>query len=616
MTAQLWALAKAKGIAASYTDQQGKRRHTSVATRDALLAAMGCDIGSASAVAVALTDIARAKGLPPYHICTPDKAPGLSIAKGAAWQITREDGAGLEGKGPLPGLPLGRHRLRCGDDACWLLVAPPTLPLPARGWGVTAPLYGLRSEKRGGLATYADLADTAAGLGRLGAGFLGINPVHAGFEGDVAGFSPYSPSHRRRLAVMHLAFETEPPTPPSELVDYAAARPLRRQAAERAFAAFGGSDAFDAFCAREGQALENFALYEALAERHGPYWNAWPAALHDPAGAEARAFARAHGPRLRFHKWMQFEAETQLGKAADAAQRSGMAHGLYLDLAVGTHPHGAETWSERHSFAFGVSLGAPPDAFSPGGQSWTLAPFNPHALVDTGFAPLAATLRAQLRFARLLRIDHILGFDRAFWVPENGAAGGYVTMPRDAMLAVVRIEAARAGATIVGEDLGNIPPGLREDLAQSGVLGCRVMMFEGGRAADDYPRPVMASFGTHDLPTWVGWRSGRDIAARSRLGDVDAKAALADRRSDIARLDAETGGGEGVDQMHAHLAKTRARLVALQIEDILGIADQPNLPGTTDEYPNWRRRLPVDSADLAKDPRVAHAAAIMRREGR
>jgi 4-alpha-glucanotransferase len=299
-----------------------------------------------------------------------------------------------------------------------------------------------------------------------------------------------------------------------------------------------------------------------------------------------------------------------------------MAYGLYLDLAVGTHPHGAETWGEPHAFARRVSLGAPPDAFSAEGQRWGLAPLSPRGLEALHFRPLIETLRTQLRYARLLRIDHILGFDRAFWVPE-GLPGTYVRMPRAAMLAVARIEAHRAGAVIVGEDLGNVPAGLHEGLAEAGLLGCRLAMFERGpdgrfRHPEGWEERALASFTTHDLPTYEGWRLGRDIDWRVLVGDIGEDAAAAARtrrRAEVAAFDGETGG-VGLDPMHAHLGRLASALVALPIEDILGLAEQPNLPGTIDQHPNWRRRLPVGPDELGEHPATRRAADIMARAGR
>ena len=481
------------------------------------------------------------------------------------------------------------------------------------------PLYGL---KPGGLGDYADLAVAAGALsGSRRAGFLGVNPVHAGFPEDPVAYSPYSPSHRRRLNIAHIPTSGTDPAP-NCLVDYPAEILAKKAALKRAFDSATPEPASDRFFEQEGEALRRFAIHQALSEAFGPYWSKWPKSYHSPSSAEVSRFAAQNADAVRFHAWLQFTAERHMGEAAQAA--SGMALGLYLDLAVGTHPEGAETWAEPASFARGMSLGAPPDAFSPSGQAWGLAPILPRQLEVQAFRPLSETLAKQLAFAGLLRIDHALGFERAFWVPD-GLPGAYVNMPRDAMLAVARIEAHRAGATIIGEDLGNVPRGLRAAMARSGLLGCRVAMFErdwkGDRSftrAENYPPRAIASFNTHDLPTWSGWRAGRDIAWREKLGETDREAAQrmrAERREDVGAFD-DLAGGDTADDLFEFLGQTKSRLVALQIEDILGLEEQPNLPGTIAEHPNWRRRLPIGAGELAGDPRVARTAKNMSKHGR
>jgi 4-alpha-glucanotransferase len=478
------------------------------------------------------------------------------------------------------------------------------------------------------MGRYGLLADAAAGLGRLGAGFVGINPVHAGFPEDPLAFSPYAPSDRRRLNVLH-AGAGGAGGAAGPLIDHREATRLQRAALEtgwQAVAAGGGDPGLAAWRAAGGAALEIFALHQALSERHGPYWGDWPAALRHPDSPEVRAFAARHPDRVAHHAWRQWCADRGLAAAAAAARGAGMAQGLYLDLAVGTHPFGAETWAERALFAAGHSLGAPPDAFAAGGQTWGLAPLRPDRLLAAGMAPLAAILRAQFRHAGMLRIDHILGFERSFWVPE-GLPGLYVAMPREAMLAVVRIEAARAGAVVVGEDLGNVPEGLRARLAETGVLGCRVAMFERDWSGDGaflpasaWPQAVLAAWGSHDLPPWRGWRSGRDIAWRRRTGALAAAAAQAERaarRAEVAGFAAASGARTAApDALHRFLAATPACLVAVQAEDVLGAAEQANLPGTVHEHPNWRRRLAVDARALADDPRLRRTAAQMAAAGR
>jgi 4-alpha-glucanotransferase len=639
MSDGLMALAARAGIVASYTDQTRLRRRTGRETAAALLAALGVPAATKADRAAslqALREEETARTVPPYAIGEPGVPVRGLLPPGADWALTREDGETREGRGDtLPGLALGLHHLRQGAWDCTLIVAPARLPLPRRAWGMMVPLHGLRPPETGGLADYDDLAAAAEGMGRLGADFLGLNPIHAGFFAAPEGFSPYTPSHRRRLSAFHVP-DGEAPTPSGPLVDYGAEIPRRRAALERACAGFvaaGGDPRFDAFRRDEGAALGRFALHQALSDRLGPYWCDWPAAFRDPDSPEVRRAETDLRDEIAFHSWLQWRAETALRAANDRARGAGMGLGLYLDLAVGTHPFGAETWEDRESFAFGASLGAPPDAFSAQGQAWGLAPFNPRTLIATGFRPLAETLRRQMSLSGALRIDHILGFDRAFWVPENGAPGAYIRMPRDAMLAVLRLEAARHGTVVVGEDLGNVPRGLRAALAASGILGSQVQLFEGTpgpapgyRPPERYKPRGIASFSTHDLPTWAGWRQGREIDTRQRLGHIAPDFAAAEqgrRKAEVAAFDAMTAScvrdsvdPASPDAMHGALAATRATLALVQVECALGMVDQPNLPGTTTEYPNWKQRLPVAPAQLAEAPGIRAAARAMAASGR
>lgn len=610
MSEALLSLAEAYGIARRYTDTTGTVHELGPDTARALLQGMGVDPNSTG------RDM---PGLPPWLVCVPGPIR-LPLGAGERWQITAEDGTRINGAGPDgPDLPLGRHLLQALGAQCWLLTAPPRLPLPPRHWGVTLPLYGLRTAEQGGIGTYADLETVVTALGQAGAGFVGLNPIHARLTGDAGAYSPYQPSHRRRLSTTHVAVPGLPGTS-GALIDYATDLPAQEAALRALYEAQGADDAgFAQWQAEQGPTLDRFAAYQVLAGQYSATWDAWPAALQDPDSADVAQAAPAS--ERRFHAWAQYQAEVQLARVADAARASGMTHGLYIDLAVGVHPHGAETWEDRAAFATGVSLGAPPDGFSPDGQTWGLAPFNPRTLVATGFKALAETLRVQLRHAGILRIDHVLGFDRAFWVPLDGSPGGYVTMPRDAMLAIARMEAARAGAVIVGEDLGNVPGGLRDAMAASGLLGCRVAMFERGAdgytPAKDYDAASLTSFSTHDLPTWAGWRAGVDIETRARIAGADAEAEIATRAAEVAAFDDMAGTEDGsADAVHRFLAETPAALVAIQAEDLLGVVEQPNLPGTTDAYPNWRRRLPIGPEDWSGQNALTRTAELMARAGR
>jgi 4-alpha-glucanotransferase len=620
MTDALRRLATAAGILPGYRDSDRVWHETGPDTQIALLAAMGIDAGSARRAADALAAWqAAAPRRPGWQVVAAGQRPAIDPA--ADWRIALESGQQVEGRGPadLPDLPIGFHRMWQGARPVHLLAAPAALPAdPAQGWGVTLSLAGLRSAETGGIGDYRDLGDAAVGLAGLGAGFVGINPVHAGFPTDPAAISPYMPSHRGRFDITHIALPERFGTPGPE-IDFGADRPTGQARLRAAFAAFeaaGGDPAFDAWAAAGGAALDRFARHQALSDRHGPYWHLWPAALRN---ADAAAMAAAEpGHDGRFHAWAQWQAETQLAAAQAAARQAGMARGLYLDLAVGTHPHGAETWERPELFARGTTLGAPPDAFAPQGQSWGLAPLDPQAMVADGFSHFADTLARQMAHAGMIRIDHALGLMRSFWVPDGGVPGGFVAMPFDALLAVIRIVAWRADCTVVGEDLGLVPPGLSEALAASGLLGSRLMMFEwdgegAPRPPAAYPAPTLAAFSTHDLPTWEGWRTGRDIALRAALGIVDARSTArqqAQRAVEVAAFEAMIGG-TSARALHAALGRTGSRLVAVQAADALGLRDQANLPGTVDEYPNWRQRLPVDAGALAHAPGMIETARIL-----
>lgn len=621
MSDALAALSRHAGILPGYRDLTGAWHETTPEVARCLLSAMGLADAPPAETLEALKAAEAARPLPDWLVVEAGTAPRLAPKTGGDWRLELEDGGIAEGRAgedlALPPLPLGLHRLTVAGHETTLLAAPASLPLPPRGWGVTLPLYGLRDSATGGLGDYDDLRAVVSGIGAQGAGFVGINPIHAGFPTDPGAISPYSPSSRRRFSVAHIACAGEGRVPSAELVEYPPAVAARLACLRAAFAALTREDAvaLDAFRQAGGPDLQRFAIHQALADRHGPYWTDWPADLHSPESAAVAHFAAEHAQDIAFHAWLQSRAEAQLAAVAKAGRAAGMAQGLYLDLAVGTHPAGAETWADPGLFAQGVSLGAPPDAFAPQGQAWNLAPMIPAALAARGFRPLAETLRAQLKFAGLLRIDHILGFDRAFWVPQDGP-GAYVAMPREALLAVARIEAARAGAALVGEDLGVVPDGLQAALAGAGIMGCRLAMFSPDTG--HWPEAVLASFGTHDLPPFAGWTAGADIGWHARLGHIEpaSAAAMQDARGrDVAAL-AGHAGDTGADAMHALLAQSPARLVAVQAEDVLGLADQPNLPGTVDSHPNWRRRLGKGPAEIANDPGLGRVAAIMRCVGR
>lgn len=633
-------LAEMAGILPEYLDLEQVRHRAPPETKRALLDAMGLDGDPALRLAELEAETRR-----PIPRALAVQAATDAELSFPGWVLRLESGESHAGHGRLPPLPLGLHTLEVADAEALLIAAPPQAPGPAetggrrRPWGLTAALYGLHSHRRDArLGDYVHLAEAAERLAPLGADFLGLNPVHAlGAASDAV--SPYSPSHRGFLNTLHIAVDDDALRAPAagELVDYTV-RADKDRALRRRFAAFRDDTGdFAAFRRRRGRALEDFALFEALSERHGDDWRAWPSGLGAPDAPDARRFATENAEAVAYHAWLQWLADAQLGAAQVRARAAGMSMGLYTDMAVGVRPGGAEVWARPDVFAHGVSLGAPPDHFNPHGQTWGLAPLSPLGLARAGYAPFVETVRAVLRHAGLARIDHVLGLARCFWVPETGIApGAYVRYPLELLLAIVRLEATRLGCVVVGEDLGNVPEGLRDKLDAARLFGCTVMQFERD-AAEALKSPhahranTLASFGTHDTPTLKGWWEERDIDWRLTFGQFDADTAAAERAGrarDRARLmqllaeedlwpdepAPESLAAPLAAALHALLARSAAELVAVQLDDALGVLEQPNFPGTTREHPNWRRRCPQPLERLADDPNLRRVAAAVARE--
>ena len=665
-------LAEAMGVLPRWRDLEGVEHSAGPDTQRALLAAMGVPAATEREVRESFADLqAReaARRVPEDVVVRVGTACRIPLGSAADWRLELEGGGTREGRDEREialTLPAGLHRLKVADELCLVIAAPERAPAlgdvagRGRAWGVSAALYGLRSRRNLGVGDYRDLAKAAEQFARLGADFIGINPVHAhGTASD--GFSPYSPTCRSALEPGHIAPHAAPgfegcaevrrrleervadleAEKAGALVDYVAQRRRQHQILEalyRATVEAKGPATADFAVWREGpgRTLEWFAVFEAIARVHASDWRAWPESLRSAGSPEVKRFASENEASVRYHAWLQWLAGRQVAGAQAAAREAGMVFGLYLDLAVGVRPGGADTWAAPACFARGISLGAPPDAFSPEGQTWNLAPFNPSGLRAAAYRPFIRMLRTTMAHAGIIRIDHVLGLDRSFWVPESGAPGGYVSYPLEPLLALVRIEAARAGCVVVGEDLGSVPKGLRRRLAGAGLLGCAVLQFErdghGFRPPRGYRPSSLASAGTHDTPTLKGWWSGRDIEVRHRLGQYTAeecRAALAVRaaeRSALCRLLVEEGqASPDLDPaappldadhailvaVHALLAGAASPLLAVQLDDALGVVDQQNLPGTVDEHPNWRRRYPVAVEALAGNPGLAAIASVV-----
>ena len=604
-------LAAAAGIAHEWRDASGRRYVVSTDTTHALLAAMDLDARTSATARERLAQLATAgarRALPP--------------------------------------------------ERCHL---PPYLHAGQRRFGLAAHLYALRRKGDQGIGDFTTLREIAAATARAGGVTVGINPLHALFGGQRERASPYHPSDRRFVDPIYIDLEDAPDFAGSprarELlsthadavaalssraaVDYPGVWDVKRRVLEACFATFDRRQAddplraeFDRFVAAGGEALRQFALFEAIAAAYPRRRRQdWPAGLRGPTASDVVAFAAHHRRRVRFAVYLQWAADRQLAAAAAHARASGLRLGLYRDLAIGAAPDGAEAWANpAGTLARGVSIGAPPDPFSPDGQVWDLPPPIPRALTTSGYTGFRELLATNMRHAGALRIDHVMGLERLFWIPDGASArdGAYVRYPVDDLIAVLAQESLRAACVVVGEDLGTVPDGFRERLDAADVLSYRIVAFEReGKAytpPSRYPAKAAVCASTHDLPTLAGWWAGKDLAEKRQLGLLDedgAGAARAERLMDKAALAAalDAAGvehGAPIDPaglhdvaitgaIHRYAAQTPAALLLLQADDLAGEVDALNLPGTDRERPNWRRKVGVEVGKLWQTPVAARA---------
>lgn len=572
----------------------------------------------------------------------PEPLPGAAA-------LVDEDGARIEVRDELPAdLAPGWYELHTTDgQQSTLVAAPPRVPASPATWGWMLQLYALRSGRSWGIGDLGDLREfidwTAA---EHGTGAVLLNPLHAPGPTHPVQPSPYTPSSRRFANPLALRIEdidayrrADPDVraevdalrvaPDTERIDHDLVWAAKRDALELLWRAEGRPDAL----AEASPGLRDWATYCALAERHGGRWSRWPESLRDVAGPAVAAARQELAPRVAFHAWVQQRCAEQLTAVRTAAHDAGMALGVLHDLAVGVDAEGADAWALADVLATGVSIGAPPDNFTPRGQDWGLPPWRPDRLAATGYAALRDMLRAVLSHADGLRIDHVAGLWRLWWIPPGDGPdrGTYVHYDADTMLAVLALEAHRANATVVGEDLGTVEPEVTRALADNEMLGCAVSWFTRDESAPgepllapvQWPPRAAASLSTHDLPTAAGFLRGEHVKARADLGlldDVPAEQANADReraewlellRSErlLAAGPEEPDEATVIEAMHRFLASTPSRLKLISPYDVLAEPRQPNLPGTVDEYPNWRLPLPETLEQLRTDPRVARITA-------
>ncbi|WP_137177267.1 glycogen debranching protein GlgX [Roseomonas sp. AR75] len=676
-------LARTAGVSTAWHEISGREHQVSEETLRSLLGALDLPAGSDAALRDSLVRLSAPRALPAAHTTTTaamrlslplaDRPVRLrlELEDGSVTQIVIAPEAGVtervelpDGSAAarrictLPSLPTGRHVLRdeaSPDEPCQLAVVPQGGFLPrwmregGRRFGLAAQIYALRRAEDQGIGDFRAVADAAAMAQREGAALLGLSPPHALFSTDRARASPYHPSDRRFLDPILLDVASLPlvgdlpavraaldahasrfaALRESPTVRHAEVWQAKRAVLHAAFRAMPDQvrEALIAWRAAAGPALQHFATFAAIAEQQGHSdARRWPAGLRHGHDTGIAAFAAAHADTIAFAAFQQMLADMQL----DEAGRAGA--GLYRDLAVGAAPDGAEPWSGDQRFLAGFSIGAPPDPFSAAGQVWGLPPPDPLAAATQGHAAFAGLLRANMRHAAALRIDHVLGLQRLFLVPDGAGAaeGTYLRYPFAEQLGQIALESQRAACLVVGEDLGTVADGLREQLRGADILAYRVLWFErrhgGFLPPAEWPAHASACVSTHDLPTLAGFWSGEDLRERAALGLLrDLDAALAERaadRSELCALLAAEGllpDDAGPDEplhdslaaaIHALVARTPSAVMLAQLEDLAGEAVAVNLPGTDRERPNWRRRLPATTEALARTPR---ASAILDR---
>jgi 4-alpha-glucanotransferase len=643
----LLAQARIKGVQSEFVDALGKLRVTAPEALKSILDALpekrvfrfvsGPVV--VRALANARTQLA-AIGAPPLR-----------------WKITGNANVIAQGETREPviawpaGLPLGYHRLLL-TDAQGATEEVPMIVAPERafgggfdrGWLLAVQLYSIRSSRNWGIGDFTDLAGLVRLARELGADGVGLNPLHVLFDHRPADCSPYSPNSRLFLNPLYIDVEAIPEFSADlvpgvaaaaarlregDRVPYADMAALKWRALRAAFDNFVTKasgvrrNRFDAFRADRAPLLSRFACFEVLRHRFtGPWWE-WPPEWREPD--EARCAELRNGPDSReveFVEFVQWTADSQLHAAKELASQLGMRVGLYLDVAVGVQSDGFDAWNEQVAISRHLAVGAPPDVLNTVGQDWGLAGFNAGGLEAQSFVPFADMLAASMRHAGAIRLDHVLGLKRLYLVPrgfkpDNGA---YVQMPFEALLAAVARESAAYRCIVIGEDLGTVPEGFRETMQDFGIWSYLVMMFERDDAGHfrnvDFYRPnALVTLNTHDLSTYAGWRSFSDLVMKRSLG-LDPGEDDQARWDALGRLD-EILRHNGIDANDLYsvltfLSRTPSRLLAVSLEDLLGVIDQPNIPGTIDEHPNWRQRLPVTLDKIATSVDLAALKAATR----
>ena len=602
------------GINESYRDDYGQWRSVSEKTKATFLAAMDATAG----------------GPPEAALIIVRHGSEHAIAKFS--EVRLEDGTRLPVADRLPAdLPLGYHALVDAKGREMRLIVSPSrcfLPDDLHTWGWGLQLYALRSHSSWGIGDLDDLRRVCKWSADLGAGVVMVNPLCATAPVLPQQASPYYPSSRLHLNPLYLRIENIPGAKETildlhrfseqgralndlPLIERDAIFRLKMRVLETMWARVREKVSFDAFERGRGPSLHLFASFCVLAEQYGANWRAWPAEFQRPDGPAIAGLAGIFADRIRFHKWLQVLLDEQLKAASEAGN-------IMQDLPVGVAPDGADAWMWQDVFAKDVSVGAPPDLFNANGQDWGLPPFVPHKLRAAWYEPFIQTVRTALRYARGLRIDHVMGLFRLFWIPvgEPSAHGAYIRYNADEMLAILALESVRAETFIVGEDLGTVDDGVREKLAEHAVLSYRLLWFEDNQP-EHYPKLAVAAVSTHDLPTIAGIWSGADFEEQTELGLQPKKENSEKIRSYLKRATNLHEGAEILDvivKTHEALARSPAVITLASMEDGLAAEKRPNLPGARNEQrANWCIPLPKKLEEIEMDATVLRIAECLKR---
>ncbi|MDA8169677.1 MAG: 4-alpha-glucanotransferase [Nitrospiraceae bacterium] len=698
-------LALRMGVVPEYYDIWGRKHEVTAGTNRAILKAMGFDADDEESLRAALRECQRPKVIEPVIVANEGSAFEVRVnlpctGKAAiSMRVTDEYGneealqsgpaapselMNFEGRDfggyliSLNGRKAGYYGIslsyECAAGAekkgheSLLIVAPGACFTPEdykRTWGVTFPLYSLRSGGNWGIGDLRDLGQMVDWVSSLGGDFAGVLPLHS--IGLPSGKSPYSPLSRLYRSFIYLDLESIPEFQDidgknfitqaasfreGQFVDYEGVHALKLKALGEMFAVFCKEQylksttraaAFRDYMAAEGQSLLDYATYMALSEAHGGGWTDWPEQYRDPENPEVAGFREGHQEKVLFHAWLQWLMDEELGALSKRAREKGMRAGLYFDLAVGALAGGADAWGFKDVFAKGVDAGAPPDDFSLDGQKWGFPPLIPGKMRETGYRLFIKTIRKNLEHGGVLRIDHALGLFRMFWVPEgmSPADGAYVKYPAEEMLAIIALESTRSGAVIVAEDLGTVGEEVRAALLNRKMLSYRLFYYERQYPSPefvppgDYPELAFCAVTTHDLPTVHGYWSGKDIESKKALARYPSEEAyekdIETRRKDrgliISTLKKEGLIADNYQMpslmdeelmlaIHRYLARTPAMLVSASLDDLLGLEEQQNMPGTTNQYPNWMRKTPLPVEEFTKNGLGQRLTGVFRGEGR